>query len=328
MRRLILSVLGTLCLSSTFAHASPLIPDWSPNAVIDAYGRSNPYGWDEQTLQEKVRLGRISALNYPVTVTGVLLPERPALKFLNAKAGEPLFEFLKVVLSLSSDFKDFKGFWEWMGLNDYPDTDTEIPYPFGTKPDYPMGVSKVVRGNQTGLTFSCAVCHSATLFGKPILGMTNRFPRANETFVLGKKAMTAVSPFAFAFLTAATREEKEVYAESRDHIQYVGTKKPVELGLDTALTQVALSLSRRAQTPWAERDEKSAKHPRPNLLDRLTADSKPAVWWNTKYKTRWLSDGSVVSGDPVLTNIIWNEIGRGVDLKELDQWLKNNQETI
>ena len=43
---------------------------------------------------------------------------------------------------------------------------------------------------------------------------------------------------------------------------------------------------------------------------------------------RWLLDGSVVSGNPVYTNLIWNEIGRGTDLKELEAWLDKNQKTV
>jgi mono/diheme cytochrome c family protein len=60
----------------------------------------------------------------------------------------------------------------------------------------------------------------------------------------------------------------------------------------------------------------------------MIADSKPAVWWNLKYKNRWLSDGSIVSGNPVHTNFLWNEIGRGTDLRELETWLFENDETI
>jgi len=51
-------------------------------------------------------------------------------------------------------------------------------------------------------------------------------------------------------------------------------------------------------------------------------------WWNLKYKTRWLSDGSLVSGNPILTNFLWNEIGRGTDLKELEDWTKKNKSIV
>src|SRR5690606_10217377 len=63
-------------------------------------------------------------------------------------------------------------------------------------------------------------------------------------------------------------------------------------------------------------------------LSFTVADSKPAVWWTVKYKNRWLSDGSVISGDPIITNILWNEIGRGADLVELKDWVYNNLDTI
>ncbi|HWU45011.1 MAG TPA: cytochrome c, partial [Bdellovibrio sp.] len=70
-------------------------------------------------------------------------------------------------------------------------------------------------------------------------------------------------------------------------------------------------------------------HPRRDpFLDNKPADSKPAVWWNVKYKNKWLSDGSVISGNPIFTNIIWNEVGRGADLRVLENWLSQNQKVI
>ena len=76
---------------------------------------------------------------------------------------------------------------------------------------------------------------------------------------------------------------------------------------------------------------KSAEHeqnPRPNELETLVADSKPMPWWNMKHKTRWLADGSIVAGNPVHTNFLWNEIGRGTDLEVLEQWLDENDEVV
>ena len=189
-----------------------------------------------------------------------------------------------------------------------------------------MGVTLMERNHNTGITFSCAVCHSAELFGKPVLGMTNRFPNANAIFVLGQKLLHTIPPSALTVFAGASRADVEMYKVDRENIKYVGTKKPVTLGLDSALSQVSLSLARRAQTPWAEKNAKIAAHPRADLLDTKVADSKPAVWWNVKYKTKWLSDGAVVSGNPILTNIIWNEIGRGADLKQLDQWISENKD--
>jgi len=298
-------------------------PDWSANARISPEGRPNPYGWDDKTLQEKIRAGKIHALRYPIPVTGLLIPARPALKALNAKPGDLLFGILRAALSLNSDFQDFEGFWRWLGLHDYPKTEGDIPFPDGQRPKYPMGVSILSRGGAEGFTLSCAACHSSQLFGKPILGLTNRFPRANLFFIHGQSALEKISPELFALATGATPGEKAMYADSRSRMGSIGLKRPETVGLDTSLAQVALSLARRAPTPRAERDPKWARTPRPTSLDHLIPDSKPAAWWNVKYKTRFLSDASVISGNPVFTNFLWNEIGRGVDLPELVSWLES-----
>ena len=88
---------------------------------------------------------------------------------------------------------------------------------------------------------------------------------------------------------------------------------------------MGLSLSKRAEDELTTRDPKVAQNPRYNPLEHHSVDSKPSVWWNLKYKTRWLSDGSVVSGNPIFTNILWNEIGRGSDLEKIDDWLDDNK---
>lgn len=311
---------------SAFAAVDSAIgiePDWSASATIDPEvfpnGRKNIYQWDQETFRSKVERGRNHALHYPVPVTGVLMPARPTLKILDAKPGEPIFAFMKSILSLSTEFQDFKGFWEWLGLT---------PPAKDSGEEYPMGVSKLNRYGATGITLSCAACHSSQLFGKPVFGMTNRFPRANLFFMHGKAAIEKITPNVFSLLTGANHSEKMMYADSRNHLHAIGAKKPITLGLDTSLAQVALSLAKRAPNENADRSDYDADHPRPNLLDHLVADSKPAVWWNAKYKTRWLSDGSILSGNPVFTNFLWNEIGRGVDLPELIEWLAVNPDIV
>ncbi len=190
------------------------------------------------------------------------------------------------------------------------------------------GVATRARDGAEMVTLSCAACHSASLFGKPVMGLTNRFPRANEFFILGQGATQKVAPGVFQIATGSTRAEKELYAYTRDHIRSVGLRAPQVLGLDTSLAQVALSLAKRKQDAWATRSRELERSPRPNFLDTHIADSKPAVWWNVKYKTHWLSDGSVLSGNPIFTNLIWNEIGRGADLPELVEWMNQNTEVI
>lgn len=309
-------------------RAGPREPDWSEHARIEPGGRPNPYGWAPDELAQRIRSGKLHALQYPLTLTGLLVPEKQSLRVLDSKPGDPLFGLMRRVLSLGSEFKDFKGFWNWLGLHDYPAAEGEIPFPGGRRPEVPMGVSFVERDRVRGITLSCAACHSAQLFGRPVLGMTNRFSRANSFFIHGKQATRWITPEVFRATTGARAEEVRMYAETRDRIASVGLKMPETLGLDTSLAQVALSLARRAETPWAERDPVMAAHPRPNPLETEVADSKPAPWWNVKYKTRWLSDGSVISGNPIFTNFLWNEIGRGADLPELVTWLEQNPRII
>ena len=116
--------------------------------------------------------------------------------------------------------------------------------------------------------------------------------------------------------------------EQRKNVRAVGTKTPLALGLDTSLAQMGLSFSKRHIDGYIEKSPFYEKYPRYNELSEVPADSKPAVWWNVKYKTRWLSDGSIVSGNPIFTNFLWNEIGRGVDLHKLEKWMDKNKKTV
>src|SRR5690606_31864415 len=79
---------------------------------------------------------------------------------------------------------------------------------------------------------------------------------------------------------------------------------------------------------YASKDPWHAENPREELLRTRSGDVKPAVWWNTRYKTRWFSDGSAAAGNPVIAAIIVNEIGRGSDLREVERWLVENEETV
>lgn len=316
------------------AHASET-PDWSADKEVPITGRANPYQWDEKTLADKVRKGRLHALHYPVEVTGLVMPARSALKVLDLRPGDAFFGLLKGLLRLDAGIKDFKGFWKWLGLNDYPETETsaEYPIPFdkGLKPEYPMGVTIAdwkIGGKSKVITLSCAACHSATLFGKPVLGMTNRFPGANAFFKYAQDTFHRLPPAAYRAMTFANKDEMRLYKMARTNVRSIGVKVPRVRGMDASLAQVALSLAKRELTPWAERSREFEDRPRPDWHDDHSAESKPMVWWNTKYKNRWLADGSVLSGNPIFTNLLWNEIGRGADMHELAEWLESRKDVI
>ena len=132
----------------------------------------------------------------------------------------------------------------------------------------------------------------------------------------------------FQLGSKATREEAQMFDRTKKNLVAVDALEPQVLGLDTSLSQIALSLARRNDDEYATKSKYFEEHPRDNELRRKIVDSKPMPWWNVKYKTRWLADGSIIEGNPIYTNFLWNEIGRGTDLKILEKWMKENQETI
>jgi len=322
----------TLFFASFTFTALAQTPDWSQGFIVPAGGRPNPYELSGATHQDSVRQGKIHTQIYPVSVTGLLPPYHPIKNFIEEPATDPFGHFIKSFFKGLTNMESFDDVIKWVGLNEYPNESDQgvysVPMPNDRRPDFRIGFGLMERNGAEGFTLSCAACHSSRLFGKTVLGMTNRFPRANETFVRAKFTSHFLGPKTFQKVNHATDAETDLIREFKTNMRSVGVKKPLQLGLDTSLAQVALSLNRRNPDEYATKSRKFEKHPREDLLEEFAADSKPAVWWNLKYKNRWLSDGSVISGNPIFTNILWNEIGRGVDLVTLDKWLYENDKVI
>ncbi|MET0286203.1 MAG: hypothetical protein ABW352_17115, partial [Polyangiales bacterium] len=177
------------------------------------------------------------------------------------------------------------------------------------------------------LTYSCAGCHASKLFGRSVLGLQNRASRANVGIDKARMTLKDIPIEALRVLYPMTDGEARILARLQESLSYVNIKHPLIRGMDTSLTQVALSLAKRVKDEYATRDPKN-RAPRPDRLDTYPADSKPGNWWVLKYKNRWLLDGSVVSGNPVYTNLLWNEIGRGTDLVALEAWVDANRKTV
>jgi mono/diheme cytochrome c family protein len=323
---------STSSFASAPASASALAADWSEGFSVPVGGRPNPYELSPLEFEKAKTQGKIHAQIYPVEVTGILPPYQPTKKFIEDKSNNPLKQLVQKIFQGVTMFKSMDDFEKWLGLHPYPkESDTgvyQVPYPNGVRPADRLGFGLIERQGAQGFSFSCAACHSGNLFGKTVLGMTNRFPKANKLFSETKRAAGFIGTGMFQFSTDATFEETELFDDMKTNIKAVGAKEPVVLGLDTSLAQVALSLNRRAPDEFATKDPKFENNPRKDILDKMPADSKPAVWWNLKYKNRWLSDGSVISGNPVFTNLLWNEIGRGADLLKLEIWLNSNSDKI
>lgn len=293
--------------------------------------RSNPFNFNLVQLSEAIVQGKLHALKYPVSITPLLFPYSVFEKaFDESEVNSPIRKLIYKILKLSSGFKSKKEFFEYSGHHSYPENESQdyskLSYPAEKSRGLPMGATLINRYQAEGLTFGCASCHSADLFGKKILGLSARFPKGNELFLDAKKMKNTYKRSIGKYILGMSDGELKMMAETLETLDWVKAKKPVVLGLDTSLSQVGASLHYRQKDPYASKIKSEVK--KPHILENKAADSKPAVWWNLKYKTRWLSDGSLVSGNPVYTNFLWNEIGRGSDLKELESWIDQNQSTI
>jgi cytochrome c peroxidase len=293
--------------------------------------RKNIYELPNQKWQHHIYQGSKHTLNYPVTITELLIPYQPMQTFFESENEGPLRKFVYQIGQDLSKFRNFQDMFAWVGLHTYPQEKEYTPNliaNMGELQQWQMGASLIHSPLGKGITVSCTACHSSDLFGVKVVGLTNRFPQANEFFIKGQKALKLTNSYLYQGLFHATAEERKMFLQSKKAMRFVETKKPLALGLDTSLSQVALSLAKRAPDEYASRYLKHALNPRKNDLNKIPADSKPAVWWNTKYKTKWLSDGSIISGNPIHTNFLWNEIGRGIDLKNLEKWLTENPHII
>jgi hypothetical protein len=313
-------------------HPSPRYePDWSENFKLPATPRVNPYELSPDEWKRERAAGLQHALEYPIPVSGVLIPWRPLKSFLELPQITPLHSLFQSLFKNTTGVRSLDDLYERIGLHSYPKSQQaypfEIPAPNHSE-ESRLGVTLQKKGRVDVLTFGCATCHSTNLFGRRIIGLSNRNPRPYEFSLLAKKMLKLAPPELFAASLLATPEETAIYASTRERLLSVGLKMPQALGLDTSVSAVGLSLDRRNGDPDATLNLDQASHPRPDFLTDHAADAKPGVWWNARYKTRWLADGSMISGNPVITNVLWNEIGRGTDLKELRVWLRENEEKM
>ena len=310
-----------------------LEPDWSDSTVIKPWtNRENVYQLNEADFKEVTNKGLIHTVSYPISVTGLLIPYEPVVNYFKNEDKTWFEKILQSVGESTTGIKSESDLYKWLGLNTYNESTASgiynIPRPDNFMPGHRMGTTIIETKNGKGLTFSCAACHTANLFGTTVMGLTNKVPQANKLFVMAKKTIPLISPKMFKKFTHATNEEVAMYKRTKSNLRSVGAIKPQSLGLDTSFPQVALSLARRKNDSDATKSRVFEVFPRHNALSNTVADSKPMPWWTLKYKTRWLADGSIVAGNPIYTNFLWNEIGRGADLKELQKWLEDNQQKV
>ena len=307
--------------------------DWSENAEITpGENRTNIYNLSAPELESIRMQGYTHAMKYPVTVTGLLIPYKPLLNYFGADDSNGLRRLMLEMGAAYTGFRSEKELYEWLGLAPVNAPSAtgiyKMPY-MGKNPEGQYagaGIMKTKDGE--GLTFSCFACHAQNMFGTTVMGLTNKRPHANKFFHMARKSVPKIPTLLFGASTNSTLGEMRMFERTKKNLVSVSATVPQVLGLDTSLPQVALSLAHRNDDDIASKNPSLEKHPRHNELATFVADSKPLPWWNLKYKTRWLADGSIVSGNPILTNFLWNELGRGTDLVELEKWMQENKKTI
>ena len=307
-------------------------PDWTADAELPAEGhRANIYRLATADLAAAEEAGLLAASAWPVDVSGLFIPYTPLRVILEEHSENASVQTARDLARVFIGFDSMDALYAWSGAAPYNPPGAVAPFyaprPEGVSTDR-VGVGVVDTEWGGGLTFSCLSCHAGRLLGRTVVGLQNRRTRANAFFEFGQRVIGFAEPQALVTFGDATDGELEMLLRSAQRLEAVGSKTPEALGLDTSLAQVALSLARREPDAWSTRSWLTESSPAPNALESFVADSKPMPFWTLKYKTRWLSDGSVVSGNPVHTNFLWNELGRGTDLPELAGWLDANDDVV
>jgi hypothetical protein len=301
---------------------------WKENVLVPETGRENVFSWPQEEFEQRKENGIRHAFNYPVNTTEMILPYEFVANYFGGERKNPLIFFFQNIIKNISKIKAWEDVERTLDLSIYPSNLVNLSPKIAKFPQVRMGTSLVkYTGGGEGITFGCMACHGGSLFGRAVVGLANKVPRANEFFLQGDKVIHSVPIETIGKVLKLSSDDTNTLKRLERASSAVGGKQPKVLGLDTSLAQLGLSLSKRKKNDYADFDENLEKNPAPNLLDNYVADSKPAPWWNVKYKNKWLLDGSIVSGNPIFTNILWNEIGRGANLRKLETWLEENEDT-
>ncbi len=318
------SILIVIFLITSLTYAQPRT--WVEDELLIEHQLNNPLALSEDNFKKSLDFGIGYSLLYPVD-TGIHFPYQPFFDIYSKKTFNPIRVVAKKYIKNLTKSDSLFELQDRLGLTDFPKYSTELdPLPYYIPGNIPfnsdiqkMGFTLKEINNARAFTISCAQCHTSNLFGKAVIGLSTRFPRPNDFFVQVKDVFKKYSVNTFKLIADFKDDEFAMLKKAKLQLDYIGAKIPVQLGLDTSLAQVSLSLAKRnkdAIASFPDSPYSTKSHP----LHTFIADSKPMVWWNVKYKNKWLADGSVVSGNPILTNILWNEVGRGADLEELESW--------
>ncbi len=123
---------------------------------------------------------------------GIFIPEKPLREILDNTTWNPLVAILNEIFKDVTDVDSFEGLFRWASLVPPPSADSPsqflVALPDSFKNGDLYGFSRFKKNGVDVFTMSCAACHSDQLFGQTILGMSKRFPRANDFFIRAQRA--------------------------------------------------------------------------------------------------------------------------------------------
>ena len=156
------------------------------------------------------------------------------------------------------------------------------------------------------LRVSCYACHSNNLFGRQVLGATNKVVRLSNFQTVGKRL--------------ASQDVHQNTDDLTSHELFLVNKFRSDIQASPVSPQHKPGLSNFA--PLLSRDE---------ILQSFrsaSAQVKPIPWWQSRYKSRWLVDGFSSNVNPVLTLLLSFENGLGSDVYKTSDWLIKNPDVL
>ena len=316
---LVLTASVLLCCPPELAHAgNEITANNAFTAPIPVDGRANVFTLDDAILSDANRRGRLALLQYIATDTTIAGPYDPMSRLYCRINRRPLIRRAVHRNGLGAIGHGWGDAYASAGLVPQPRRENVgayfVPFPKSGRPRTPIGLSVFHDARHTRrFTLSCAACHTRNLFGRPVLGGTNLLGGAGDTLLLLKK-VSRLPERKYRFATRARGGELTAFRSLKSQARRVHGKASRAPGLENPVAFVGLALER--QTPEI-----------PATRSPYHTETKPPVLWNVKYKNRFQHDGSM-RGNPMLANLIFNEIGRGANLAELERTLDKKRDVI
>ena len=294
---LVLSLMAAITSSSSYGQSRP---SEDSSVVEESVWRSqrpnledrlNPAQLPAEEIEKAITKGLLLADQNPIPPS-IQLPTGPFEKATGLDDGSIYRVLGDGILKVSTaDFDSKSGFY---GVN---------------KREVFVGKRSVSVTN-----IGCLSCHAGHLFGKDVIGLNNRLANVSKGRSLGQKAVGDGSLFA-AVQHRFNDAELEVVEGYRERVADIRTTENHFPGLEPTVHTVIAAAVKGRDFPAKD-------------YEAMEALAKPIPWWVTKYKTRWLHDGIVKNGSPILANLIATEMSYNSDVELVGKWINSSSDEL